>query len=119
MAIYSLAMVTPRRNSTGNGVTNHPQFFKRLLHEILYYGGSFEPAANFLLLIPMFLLLPNLSQKINRVVSLAICVGLAATSEVLQIFIPGRYSSIKDFVFNSLGTLFAYLLLTISSKAKI
>jgi len=104
--------------STPNGVTNRPQFFKRLLHEILYYGGPFEPAANLLLLIPMFLLLPTLSRKIKREVSLAICVGLAAASEILQIYIPGRTSSIKDFAFNCLGAFFAYVMVSILTKFK-
>ncbi len=118
LALYSLAILTPRRISISNGTTSHPHFFKRLLHGILYYGGPLEPVANFLLLVPIFLLLPFLSRKIKPWLSLAICSGLAATSEILQIFIPGRFSSIKDFALNSLGALFAYLLHIISTRAK-
>jgi glycopeptide antibiotics resistance protein len=111
-------MVMPRKTPTLNGTTSNQHFFQSLIHEILFYGGPLEPVANFLLLVPMFLLLPALSRKIKPGISLAICSGLAAASEIIQIYIPGRYSSTQDFALNCLGAFLAYVILIILTKFK-
>jgi len=111
------AMLTPRKLPTNHGATTSPNFFKRIIREILYYNGALEPVVNFLFLIPIFAFLILFLGRPKAHLSLTICVALSAIAEFLQRFIPGRVSSPQDLLLNCLGALFAFLLYKISLKA--
>jgi glycopeptide antibiotics resistance protein len=114
--LYLVAMVMPRTLPFEGFSEDHAYFVKKVFHEILYYSGPFEPVANFLFLIPTFLILLISFPKIRPALSLSLCIALSAASEILQIFIPGRVSSLQDFVLNSLGALSAFLIYKFASS---
>jgi len=119
IVVYMLAMLTPRRLATNSNSQTHTSFLRRILHEILYYGGALEPVANFFFLIPAFALLVLYLGSSNAILAAIICVALSATAEFLQRFIPGRVTSLQDFVLNSLGALSALLIYWISFNKKV
>ena len=113
MIAYEVAMLTPRRSSADSNSLTHSSFWRRILHEILYYGGALEPVANFFFLIPVFAFLVLRLGRLGRTKalwSLSICIALSATAEFLQRFIPGRVTSLQDFLLNSTGALVAFFL---------
>jgi glycopeptide antibiotics resistance protein len=113
--LYAIAMVIPRRLPKEElDATN---FIMQIFHQILYYGGSLEPFANFILLILVFASLIYLLGRSNALVVLPICLVLSAIVEFLQRFIPGRVSSLQDLLLNCLGALSAFLLYKIALKA--
>jgi len=115
--LYAAAMLTPRKLPTNHGTTTSPNFFKRIIREILYYNGTLEPVVNFLFLIPIFAFLILFLGRSKAHLSLTICVALSVITEFLQRFIPGRVSSVQDLLLNCLGALFAFLLYKIALKA--
>jgi glycopeptide antibiotics resistance protein len=115
--LYATLMVIPRRLPKEDlDATN---FIMQIFHQILYYGGSLEPFANFILLILVFASLICLLGRSNALAALPICFALSATVEFLQRFIPGRVSSLQDLILNCLGALFAFLLYKIALKANL
>ena len=102
-------MLTPRKLPTNHGATTSPNFFKRIIREILYYNGAPEPVVNFLFLIPIFAFLILFLGRPKAHLSLTICLALSVITEFLQRFIPGRVSSAQDLLLNCLGALFAFL----------
>jgi glycopeptide antibiotics resistance protein len=115
--LYASAMMMPRRLLKEDLDTTN--FLKQIFHQILYYGGSLEPAANFILLMPVFASLIYLLGRSKALAVLTICLALSATVEFLQRFIPGRVSSVQDLILNCLGALFAFLLYKIALKASL
>ena len=115
--LYVAAMLTPRKLPTNYGATTSPNFFKRIIREILYYNGALEPVVNFLFLIPIFAFLILFLGRPKAHLSLTICLALSVITEFLQRFIPGRVSSAQDLLLNCLGALFAFLLYKIALKA--
>jgi len=115
--LYVAAMLTPRKLPTNHGATTSPNFFKRIIREILYYNGALEPVVNFLFLIPIFAFLILFLGRPKAHLSLTICLALSVITEFLQRFIPGRVSSAQDLLLNCLGALFAFLLYKIALKA--
>ena len=115
--LYSSAMMMPRRLLKEDLDTTN--FLKQIFNQILYYGGSLEPAANFILLMPVFASLIYLLGRSKALAVLTICLALSATVEFLQRFIPGRVSSVQDLILNCLGALFAFLLYKIALKANL
>ena len=103
---YFAAMVAPKKNQNHFHSSNS---LMKILHEILYYSGPLEPVANFFFLMPIFAFLVFRLGRSKAPFALFVCIGLSATSEILQIFIPGRVSSLQDFILNSLGALIAFL----------
>ena len=115
--LYAAAMLTPRQLPLNYGTTTSPNFFKRIIREILYYNGALEPVVNFLFLIPIFAFLILFLGRPKAHLSLTICLALSVITEFLQRFIPGRVSSAQDLLLNCLGALFAFLLYKIALKA--
>ena len=85
------------------------------LHEILYYSGTLEPLGNFLLLIPIFLLVASLAKKYQLIIGLFTCVIISVMAEIGQSFIPGRVSSTQDLALN-IGGVCATLLIILVLK---
>ena len=114
---YFAAMVAPRKTQEE---FNSSGFLAKLLHGLLYYSGPLEPVANFFFLVPIFAFLVFKLGRSKSSIALFICIGLSATSEMLQIFIPGRVSSLQDFILNSLGafTVFMFDALNLSRKPR-
>jgi VanZ family protein len=119
MIVYVVAMFTPRSSPADSNSLAHNSFRWRILHEILYYGGALEPVANFLFLIPVFVFLVLYLGSSKAILAAIICVALSATAEFLQRFIPGRVTSLQDFLLNSLGALSALLIYWISFNKKV
>jgi len=117
--LYAAAMLTPRKLPSHHSTSANSNFFKRIIHEILYYSGALEPVVNFLFLIPIFAFLILFLGRSKAHLSLTICLALSATAEFLQQFIPGRVSSLQDLLLNCLGAVGAFLLYQISIKANL
>ena len=108
--LYSTAMVLPRNLPKDQFFSHQSNVFKRIVHELLYYSGSLEPIANFFLLVPVFFVLLSFFGRTKPIIASIACVAISAIAELLQIFIPGRVASIKDFMLNSLGVMLTLLL---------
>ena len=108
IGIYILAMVFPRKVPKDQLVTDN--FLKKLFQELLYMSGNLEFIGNIFLLIPIFVILVKLFARVNAVFALTICILISASAEFAQSFIPGRVSSLRDFLLNCAGSLIAFLL---------
>jgi len=110
ISLYMAAMIMPRKLPYDEFSSDHANFIKRAFHQILYYGGPLEPIANFLVLIPVYVILVRFLRKSKSEIGLGTCIALSVTAEFLQYFIPGRISSVRDFTLNSSGAISAYLI---------
>jgi len=108
VGIYILAIVFPRKVPKAQLVTDN--FLKKLFQELLYLSGNLEFIGNIFLLIPIFVILVKLFARVNAVFALTICILISASAEFAQSFIPGRVSSLRDFLLNCAGSLIAFLL---------
>ena len=108
VGIYILAIVFPRKVPKNQLVTDN--FLKKLFQELLYMSGNLEFIGNIFLLIPIFVILVKLFARVNAVFALTICILISASAEFAQSFIPGRVSSLRDFLLNCAGSLIAFLL---------
>ena len=107
-----IALFMPRRYPE-NTVTP-TNFLGRLLHEILYYSGGLEPLGNFLLLVPVFLLIVSVGRSHQLLTALIVCTLISVLSEIGQLFIPGRVSSGQDLLLNIGGAFVTMLILMVS-----
>lgn len=83
-----------------------------LFHKILYISGPIEKIGNVFLLIPVFLVLIYIFPQLRLRYVALICIAISACIEVSQLWIPGRVSSLLDFIGNVSGVLIAMLLLS-------
>ena len=81
------------------------------LHKIIYLGGSIQWLGNFSLFIPVVWLLAKSYPKLSHLKILLICTSLSASIEIIQLFIPGRVSDIRDWLANSAGAAITVLFL--------
>ena len=88
-------------------------FLGRFLHEILYYSGSLEPLGNFLLLIPVFLLVVSIGKNHQLLTAIIVCTLISVLAEIGQSFIPGRVSSVQDLLLNIGGAFVTMLILNV------
>ena len=108
IVVYLLAMVFPRKVPKDQLIADN--FLKELFQDLLYLSGNLELIANFFLLIPIFLILVKLYVRAHVLYALATCVFLSASAEFAQSFIPGRVSTIRDFLLNSFGVIFTFII---------
>ena len=110
LSLYGVAMLLPRKVPNSKFSAEQGNFLERLVHSCLYYGGVFEPLANVFFLIPIFAFSVWIfGSKYSRIILFG-CIALSAGAELLQRFIAGRVSSIRDFVLNSMGVILCYLI---------
>ena len=106
-----------------------PEYVFQLLHEFQSRGflvgvrfGHVEAAANVLLFIPLWLLLPLALKRHPFVGGWLAAVGLSIGIEVTQyLFLSGRVASIRDVICNALGAAFGVLLclgLTVAGRRR-
>ena len=108
ISIYLLAMVFPRK--VPKDQLDASNFLKKLFQDLLYLSGSLEVIGNALLFVPIFAILIKIFLKLRTVYVLIICILISAGAEFAQSFIPGRVSSIRDFILNSSGAAMAFLI---------
>ena len=108
ISIYLLAMAFPRK--VPKDQLDPSNFLKKLFQDLLYLSGSLEFIGNIFLLVPMFAILTKLFLRLEAVYALMFCILLSAGAEFAQSFIPGRVSSIRDFILNSSGAVAAFLI---------
>ena len=114
ITIYLLSMVIPRKIPKDQ--LEAYNLLIRFLKEFLYLSGTFEVIGNFLLLFPLFFILIYLFGKSKSTLSLIICIVLSAGAELLQSVIPGRVSSLRDFLLNSFGAISALVIFQLYLK---
>jgi len=107
-----IALFMPRKYPE-NAITP-TNFPGRLLHEILYYSGGLEPLGNFLLLVPVFLLVVSVGRSHQLLTALIVCTLISVLAEIGQSFIPGRVSSGQDLLLNIGGAFVTMLILMVS-----
>ena len=77
--------------------------FVDVLYKILFISGPIEVVGNFFLFVPVLLALVHAAPEVRvRYIALLCCLG-SATVEIAQSWIPGRVSSLSDFISNTLG----------------
>ncbi len=103
-----VALFFPRKNPADLVVSRN--ILSKFLHEILYYSGALEPLGNFLLLIPVFLLVASVAENYQLIIALCTCAAISVLAEIGQAFIPGRVSSTQDLALN-IGGVSATLLI--------
>ena len=91
---------------------------KRLLHDILFLSGPPEIFLNFLLFIPFFFALLFLAPSLDRRWATLIACLASAAAELAQSQIPGRVSSLRDFLSNCVGIVITFAAISILSKKK-
>lgn len=106
-SFYLAGMILPR-NLNLEQLQSHNALL-RIYVDLLYVSGRLEVILNFLLLVPVFVILKSHFTNLKDSYALLICFSLSVSAEFLQSFIPGRVSSIQDVVLNSTGALCAYL----------
>jgi len=116
LPLYLIAMLLPRKLPIEQFTSSN--FLQRIFHELLYYSGHLEPVVNFLLLIPVFAFLLSVLGREKSLLSLLICISLSTFAEILQLLIPGRVSSLRDFLLNCAGSLTAFLFNRVYSTIK-
>ena len=116
VGIYILAVVFPRKVPKNQLVTDN--FLKKLFQELLYMSGNLEFIGNIFLLIPIFVILVKMFAGVHAVFALTICILISASAEFAQSFIPGRVSSLRDFLLNCTGSLIVFLLSEAYSNRK-
>ena len=107
-----VALFIPRKYPEDSLVPTN--FLAKYLHEILYYSGTLEPLGNFLLLIPVFLLVASVTRSNQLIIALIACAAISVLAEIGQSFIPGRVSSSKDLLLNIGGAFVTMLILLVS-----
>jgi glycopeptide antibiotics resistance protein len=108
-----VALFIPRKYPADPVVSRN--IISKFLHEILYYSGALEPLGNFLLLIPVFLLVASVAKNYQLTIALFTCAAISVLAEIGQTFIPGRVSSTQDLVLN-IGGVCATLLIILVFK---
>ena len=108
VSAYLLAMVFPRK--VPKDQLDPSNFLTKLFQDLLYLSGNLEFVGNILLLVPMFFILMKLFGSLKDMYALLICLLLSAGAEFAQSFIPGRVSSLRDFILNSLGAVAVFLI---------
>ncbi len=108
-----VALFFPRKNPADLVVSRN--ILSKFLHEILYYSGALEPLGNFLLLIPVFLLVASVAKNYQLIIALCTCAAISVLAEIGQAFIPGRVSSTQDIALN-IGGVTATLLIILVLK---
>ena len=111
-----VALFMPRKYPKDSVTSSN--FLARYLHDILYYSGSLEPLGNFLLLIPVYLLVVSIVKNYRFLIALAVCTSISLLAEIGQSFIPGRVSSSQDLLLNIGGASATMLILLIFQLAK-
>ena len=107
-----IALFMPRKYPE-NAITP-TNFLGRFLHEILYYSGGLEPLGNFLLFVPVFLLVVSVGRSRQLLTALIVCTLISVLAEIGQSFIPGRVSSGQDLLLNIGGAFVTMLILMVS-----
>ena len=110
--VLLVALFMPR-NYPENAITPS-NFLGRFLHEILYYSGGLEPLGNFLLLIPVFLLVVSVVSSHQLLTAIMVCTLISVFAEIGQLIIPGRVSSGQDLLLNIGGAFVTMLILMVS-----
>jgi len=87
----------PDTNTSQNTLTNIPSMLQNLLH-LPAFGGL---AILWLFSLRYFALSSRASQQIAVIVS----ISYGGLLELVQIWVPGRFASLGDFLFNCLGVL--------------
>jgi len=84
--------------------------FKFRIDYLLHLGAYFGLA--FLFILWQINVLVN-KHFFGIMLSLLICVGFAYSTEIIQLFVPGRTYNLNDFIANSAGITMAYLLFVV------
>ena len=116
ISIYLLAMVFPRK--VPKDPTEPSNFLTKLFQDLLYLSGNLEFIGNIFLLVPMFVFLIKLFGGLKDIYALIVCLLLSAGAEFAQSFIPGRVSSLRDFILNSSGAVAIFLIHLLYVKKK-
>jgi glycopeptide antibiotics resistance protein len=111
--LIACALLYPR--AAGNLVSSD-YLILRIFHKILFVSGPLEIFGNFFLFIPVLLALIHAAPEFRvRYMALICCLGSAAV-EAAQTWIPGRVSSVRDFVSNTLGVVATLLVMKLNPR---
>ena len=120
MAIFFLLLVprySTKLEAHGNkasnfAITKLSENPSSIFHKIIYLHGPLEKVGNVALVFILFIILPYLFPRLSIKAAALICCMLSACVESMQVFIPGRVSSLVDFLTNVIGVGSAFILVT-------
>lgn len=113
LSLLGVVLLFPRPDIALNPSGN---IFLDLLNKILFLSGPLEIVGNFLLFVPSLLVLAHVVPRIQVYYLALFCILGSATAEMAQIWIPGRVSSVRDFISNSIGVVTTSLILKLNSR---
>jgi VanZ like family len=87
-------------------------------HHILYLGGPLQWVGNFLMFIPLVLLLRKCWSRLTLQSIFIITLLTTIFIELIQIYIPGRISDIRDIIANGSGAALTLLYLHFRKTSK-
>jgi glycopeptide antibiotics resistance protein len=94
---------------------------KPFIHEptnfVLNINPVFALLGNIVLFLPLFLLLHYSSPRLRPRWGVLICGMASGGIELLQLWVPGRVSSLSDFLLNVSGPFALYLFMKLSKRA--
>ena len=82
-----------------------------LENRVLYLSGPLETLGNILIFTLIFLAISQIAPRLKAFQLALICASISLSVETVQIFVPGRVSSLIDVDCNFLGIALALLLL--------
>ena len=100
LALITAGLLMPKAENTGTASTS---WLSQAFHFVIYAPNTLDVISNTLLFIPGMLILIFLFPKVGPISIFALCSIGSVTTELLQLKIPGRVSSLQDMVLNILG----------------
>lgn len=91
-------------------------FAVKTAHNVLYIDGYREILGNFMMLIPVALLIIKVFPRMKVQSILLICLCVTISIEFIQIFIPGRVSDVSDIFANAVGAALVLVLRQLKTK---
>jgi glycopeptide antibiotics resistance protein len=80
--------------------------------------STVEMAANVLLFVPVALLLAGAAPRLPGALVWLVCTAASAGVETAQLVLPGRQSTVRDVVLNSVGAMIGVLLHALVSRRR-
>ena len=100
LALITTGLLMPKAENTG---TESTSWLSQAFHFVFYAPTTLDVISNTLLFIPGMLILIFLFPKVGSISIFALCSIGSVTTELLQLKIPGRVSSLLDMVLNISG----------------
>ena len=121
LASLSLFVLFPRpvlETGDPSQIAQYLQTHANFFYKILYADTHLVALGNFLMLLPLPIILNAINSKISLMKIFLFGACLSALFELTQLLIPGRVSDVKDFLSNSLSVLLGIAIVRLLRRKK-